>query len=192
MNKLNVLIKQMMLSYPSLYPSRWEALIAIYCRSTSFDWNKAGEIVHIHDDVWDMSKPVTLENFLSTAGTDLERIQLTLCFNNIDVFVEASDAHTSPEGIIRVNASVLALCESTLGLTQYATILNIPTNAEESFLAGAIEVADRLSIALSVKVASLRFGVLVQKQIKAVLEKHSYTHSPQFADDLKKIIASMK
>jgi hypothetical protein len=63
LNKVDVLVREMMLTYPTLYPSRPVALYSIFTDSgTNYVWNRKGCVVPAHKLTKDFDGPINISD----------------------------------------------------------------------------------------------------------------------------------
>lgn len=154
MNKLSTLVKTMMLTYPSLYPTRFLALKEIFGNSGNYRWNAEGELVASYRDDRDptvMNYSDLDEREASIAkngyGADLEqrflnevkieRMQRQLREANIDLYASTTVIEPGSIDVYSLARDWWSGCR--------ANIFSVPANAEESFREGALDFINVLT-----------------------------------------------
>lgn len=155
--KLDALVRQALLSYPSLHATRWDVLDHLYLTiGNGFEWRPGpdgAELVNVCErEPFDETR--ARAEFFRTADeritwradvgdvTDdpdlrLQRARLQFQLDHLDDLVHES----------RINARVMGALPDhrmTSIATDYAYAFNVPDDAEPSFRAGAVEVLREL------------------------------------------------
>lgn len=153
MDKLTQLVKKQILTYPSLYTTRWSALQGIYL-STNFIWDANGCLheAYSNNRSGDKMNYSDLERRLRTAAEENLKI-----VNKTDYGYEYSMQHLRDCNLeirqrqfIEQNIDDIACCKHDHsndnplsiinGVSEYSVLFNTPSNAEPVFLEGADEV----------------------------------------------------
>jgi hypothetical protein len=69
MNKVDKLVSQMILKYPNMYPSRFEAFCDLMT-NTNFAWNKKGELIEDGDSPF---RDATPESMLAKCQGEIDK-----------------------------------------------------------------------------------------------------------------------
>jgi hypothetical protein len=96
MNKVDQLVKQAMLNYPTLYKNRWQVL-AYVLLSTGGDYEwRDGELTNF----WGTKdKPnVTREQFIADSHSEIEKLENGLRYDNLDLYASDDQYFQSNQG----------------------------------------------------------------------------------------------
>jgi hypothetical protein len=194
-DKLSQRVKELMLTYPMLYPSRFHAMVALYSGNGGCTWGKDGTIVsnarcdkpadqidysdidRREADLVERRKnePECLRDLNDRFEREsrLERLQRQFVEANIDLIASTTlrePGSTNWESLVD---------DFSTEFTDFKPIYNIPENVEESFREGAEEMIDELTSGLYSKAQAnqdrgVRAALLaVQKQLRGQIPSES-------------------
>lgn len=146
MSKLDQLIERMVLNWPTVCGSRWDALLALYVLPGSgFEWAN-GEDGYVLAPVYRMDDPEVArasffvdidrladEPYVSTDEIALLRLERQFLLDHLDLIVRKRRHILRDPGTLADDLSV-----------QHSNVLTIPVGVETSFRDGALEVIDTI------------------------------------------------
>jgi hypothetical protein len=151
LDKISILVKESMLSYPGLYPTRFSVLLEIWGNSGNFVWTTNGELVRSYvdersvdemnySDLDDRQHQIETERYDSGLRTGwlneikIERMERALRAANIDLYASTDlTVYHQADRII-----------SIFGSCSYSNLFKVPENATEEFRQAAMDFIDDL------------------------------------------------
>jgi hypothetical protein len=176
LDKISILVKESMLSYPGLYPTRFSVLLEIWGHSGNFIWTTKGELVRSYvdersvtemnySDLDDRQHQIETDRYDSGLRTGwlneirIERMERALRAANIDLYASTDlTVYNQAERIV-----------SIFGSCSYSNLFKVPENATEEFRQAAMDFIDDLCpmlyhASMANKDEGLREKLLAQKR----------------------------
>lgn len=158
MSPLDRLVRQSLLSYPLLFPSRWDVLLHLFLViGNGYEWENGRLVSVMEREEFDEARARAtffrdldeLEDRTGTRPEDiLRRARRQFQLDHIDDLVREDWVDVRPGGL---SASMFLQVN-----TEYSHAFDVPDDVEESFRAGAIEVL--MVVRQSMEYVGMRFG----------------------------------
>ena len=126
---LDEMVKHKMLTYPTIYRTRIQALQRIFFGDSSAYWTKAGKLKF---NTTEAKARLTRDEFIAEGFDAREKLEHATRFDNIDLFVMATNDYD--------HVSYIVLDLLAYGLPSYCAAYTAPENADETMLAGLQEL----------------------------------------------------
>lgn len=208
MDKLSERVKDLMFSYPTLYPTRFQALVALFSGAGGYKWDRDGTIV---PDCRDGGHGQTEMRYDDLDEREVKLAEDRKRFGDIDSMTELNDRFEREIKLERlqrqfIEANIELVATTTLRnpvatnwvsiiddfapeFTEFKPIYHVPENAEESFKQGAWELIDELSPGLYGKDdRGTREALLAQKKkilgITPEMEAEQVALAKQIMDEI--------